>query len=429
MFITALTAIFITLLCIAFLSGIEVTFLTANRLSIEINRKQGTYSGKLWGRLSDAPTKFLAALLLAFNIALVIYGSLVDEMLTPLWEWLKIKIPVLSTDNIGYIKLLVETFLAALLLIFIEFAAKAFFRSRTSSITSNGIIASMVSFVNYLFTSAAGLFVKSSEWILKYLFNVKIPVRNELFNKGDLENLVQQSKGFLEEETSDTNKELFEKALSLGETRIRECLVPRKEIIGVDAGSSVDEVKAKFIETHLSKLVVYEDNIDNITGYVHQLDLFKAPQTLQEILLPIPTVPESMNATAMMNKFGKDRKSIAWVIDEFGGTAGIVTMEDLLEEIFGEIKDEYDEVEEFVEKQLAENEYIFSGRIELDHLTEKYNIHFSEDEEAETLSGFIIQHHEDIPQQNQKIYIGNYEFTILSVSGTRIETVKMRLLD
>ena len=186
-------------------------------------------------------------------------------------------------------------------------------------------------------------------------------------------------------------------------------------------------VKQKFIQTQLSKLVVFDENIDSITGYVHQLDMFKKPSTIQEILLPIPTVPESMSATDLMNKFTKERKSIAWVIDEFGGTAGIVTMEDLLEEIFGDIKDEYD-TEEFVEKQLATNEFIFSGRLELDYIVEKYKLFFLENEETETLSGYIIQNNEQIPKEKDRIIIGNYQYDILNVSDTRIETVKIKVL-
>lgn len=173
--------------------------------------------------------------------------------------------------------------------------------------------------------------------------------------------------------------------------------------------------------------MVYEGNIDSITGYVHQLDLFKSPAELKDVLLPIPTVPESMSATDLMNKFSRERKSIAWVVDEFGGTAGIVTMEDLLEEIFGDIKDEYD-TEEFVEKQLSANEYIFSGRLELDYITEKYKLEFPNDEATETLSGYIIKNNEEIPKQKERIIIANYEFDILHVSDTRIEMAKLKVL-
>jgi putative hemolysin len=208
--------------------------------------------------------------------------------------------------------------------------------------------------------------------------------------------------------------------------RVRQCLVPRKEVIGVEIRCTIEQAREKFIETKLSKLVVYENNIDTIIGYVHQLDMFKSPKDLQSILLPIPAVPESMSVTDLIGKFTKERKSIAWVVDEFGGTAGIVTMEDLLEEIFGEIHDEYDS-EEFVEKRISENEYIFAGRLELDYIAEKYDLEFP-DEESETLSGYIINHHETIPQQKERIIIDDYEFDVLSVSDTRIEMVKLKVL-
>lgn len=187
-------------------------------------------------------------------------------------------------------------------------------------------------------------------------------------------------------------------------------------------------IKNKFIETKLSKLVVFENNIDNIQGYVHQLDMFKNPETLRSMLHDIPAIPESMSATDLINKFSKERKSIAWVIDEFGGTAGIVTMEDLLEEIFGEIKDEYDITEDFVDKQIAANEYIFSGRIELDYIADKYKLNFRHNEETGTLSGYIISQYETIPKQRDRIIIDDYEFDILNVSETKIETVKLKVL-
>jgi CBS domain containing-hemolysin-like protein len=196
--------------------------------------------------------------------------------------------------------------------------------------------------------------------------------------------------------------------------------------VGIDINSSVEDIQKKFVETRLSKLVVYENNIDHIIGYIHQLDLFRKPSALQSILLPIPAVPESMSAADLIGKFSAERKSIAWVVDEFGGTAGIITMEDVLEELFGEIEDEYDR-EKFVEKQIAENEYIFSGRLELDYLEEKYGFDFPEND-SETLSGYIINFYETIPQQKERIIIDDYEFDVINVSDTRIETVKMKKL-
>lgn len=421
----SLFCIFISLIITGFFSGIEIAFVSANKLSIELRKKQGTFSGKIWGEYAESPARFIGTTLIGFNIILVVYGLFWSGFMQGVWQnkignfsW-KITNP--------YLHLIIETTVSTLFLLLVEFIFKAYFRAKNDSILGSNIIAYIVRFFYGTFSAIASFFVDIAEWILKYLFNVKLNEKKDAFTKIDLEHFLQQSKSHDEEDTSEINKELFENALSLSETKIRECLIPRKEIEGVDITTKIEDVKEKFISTKLSKLLVYENNIDSIVGYVHQLDLFKNPADIKSILLPIPAIPESMSATDLMNKFSKDRKSIAWVVDEFGGTAGIVTMEDLLEEIFGEIKDEYD-TEEFVEKQLSANEFIFSGRLELDYITEKYELEFPDSEETETLSGFIIQNRDEIPKQKQTFTVGNFQFDILSVSDTRIETVKLKVL-
>ncbi|MBC7867438.1 MAG: HlyC/CorC family transporter [Gloeobacteraceae cyanobacterium ES-bin-316] len=423
-----LTIFFISVILICFFAGIEIAFISANKLSIELSKKQGTYSGKTWGDFSDHPTKFIGTILVAINIVLVVYGLLVGEMLSPIWDIIKNKLPASAENYVNYIRLFAETLLSTSIILFLIVFIKAVFQSRNNLILKSAIISYFARFFSSFFAGISVMFISFSEWILRYIFNVKLSDKKEMFSKIDLEHFIQQTKNFNEDENSDINKELFENALSISDIKLRECLVPRKEIVSIPLGSTIEEVKNAFIETSLSKLVVYENDIDNITGYIHQLDLFKNPSSVKEILLPIPTVPESMSVTALMDKFAKQRKTIAWVIDEFGGTAGIVTMEDLLEEIFGEIQDEYDEVDELVNKQLSTTEYLFSGRLELDFITEKYHLEFPNNEDTETLSGFIIQNNESIPQQKDRIIVGNYEFDILSVSGTRIETVKVKLL-
>ncbi len=420
-------AIIGSLLLIGFFAGIEIAFISANQLSIELNRKQGTYSGRIWGAFADKPARFIGTTLVGINIVFVVYGLLVVDMLFPIWHWIEGKLPKNLSESVRYIKLFVETVLSTLIVLFVEFICKAFFRARNNDIMSSGTISYIVQFFYWLFSSFASYLVDISEWILKYIFNVKINPRKDMFSKVDLEHFMQQSASNEEEASNEINKELFENALSLSETKLRECLIPRKEIEALSIDASMQEVKEKFISTKLSKLVVYENNIDNISGYIHQLDLFKHPSSVKDILLPIPTVPESMSATDLMNKFSKEHKTIAWVVDEFGGTAGIVTMEDLLEEIFGDIKDEYD-TEEFVEKQLAANEFIFSGRLELDYITERYKLEFPNDEATETLSGYIIKNHQQIPRAKDHIIIGDYEIDILSMSDTRIEMVKLKLI-
>jgi CBS domain containing-hemolysin-like protein len=319
---------------------------------------------------------------------------------------------------------LLEAMAAIIILLFFQTLFKSFFRTKSNVVFP--FFARTIHFFYSIFSPVASVFEQIASWVLKYMFDVKINDKKEAFIRVDVEHFIQQTKEN-NEEGQELNTELFENALSLPSIKVRQCLIPRKEIVGVDIKTTLDELKLKFIETKLSKLIVFDGTIDTILGYVHHLDLFRKPATIQSILLPIPAVPESMGLTNLINLFTKERKSIAWVVDEFGGTSGIVTMEDLLEEIFGEIQDEYD-IEEFIEKQLADDEFIFSGRLELDYLSEKYNLEFKEDSDAETLSGYIVQHHETIPVAKEHIIIDNYEFDVLTVNETRIETVKMKIL-
>lgn len=407
---------FITLLMMGFFSGVEMAFYSVNRFSIELRKKQGSPDAILLSKYFENPELFLSTMLIGFTLFLVCFALLFENVMHHLWDVVGLQ---QETIRVG-LNIVLATFIV---LVLGEFVPRAFFRAHSNIILTR--IVWLVNIIHQLLQPIARLFLGMAAWSLKYIFNVRIRESKETLQPGSLETLFQQTDN-TNAETEEMNTELFENALELPRVKIRQCLVPRKEVIGVDIASPVEEARQKFIETKLSKLVVYEKTIDSIVGYVHQLDLFKNPQDLQSILLPIPAVPESMSATDLIGKFTKERKSIAWVVDEFGGTAGIVTMEDVLEEIFGEIQDEYDS-EEFVEKQLAENEYIFSGRLELDYICEKYNLDFPENE-SETLSGFIISHHETIPRQKERIIIDDFEFDILSVSDTRIEMVKMKVL-
>lgn len=412
--------IIIALFLIGFFSGIEVVFISANRLSIELRKKQGSYSGKTWSFFLESPALFIVTVLLITHILLVIYVLLGSTQLASVWKYW-------SIEN-QYIILAAETIVASAILIFFESLFRSVLRAKNNSVTSSSFISFCVSIFYSLFSFLGKYIVSITEWILKYLFNVKIQSRTQSFSRMDLDHYVQQLNMTDSDENLEMNNEIFENVLSLSETRVRECLIPRKEVVAVDINITLEQLKEKFIETKLSKLVVYENNVDNVQGYVHQLDLFKNPETLRSILLPIPVIPESMNASDLINKFTKERKSIAWVIDEFGGTAGIVTMEDLLEEIFGDIYDEYDVQEDFVDKQITSHEFLLSGRLELDYLQEKYKLSFRKNEETETLSGYIINLHESIPRERDRIIIDDYQFDILKVSQTRIETVKLKVL-
>jgi len=406
----------LTILLMGFFAGIEMAFYSANRMSIELKKKQGRASGQILDQFIDHPVYFLGTTLIGFNVFLVFFGLQISKVMEPLW----IRLDVGSDSVRIIIEILLSTFLV---LLFAEFLPRAIFRARANVLLSR--LAQLIDIFYQMFYPIAAACIALANWLLKYVFNVKVDKKKEVFGKTDLEHLFRQAKE-AEDEKQPLNTEFFENALELPKIRIRQSLVPRKEIVGIDIKESIDALRRLLIETKLSRIVVFEGNIDHIIGYVHQLDMFKRPAAIQSVLLPIPAVPESMSATDLINKFTRERKSIAWVVDEFGGTAGIITMEDVLEEIFGEIQDEYD-VEEFVEKQIAEHEYIFSGRLELDYINEKYGFDFPVDE-TETLSGFIINYHETIPKQKERIIIADYEFDIMNVSDTRIEMVKVKKL-
>ncbi len=404
----------LTLALMAFFAGIEMAFFSANRLNIELKKKQGGTTGHLLGKFIEAPAAFLGTTLIGFIIFLVFLGLQISTVLQPMWKYLHV-----GSDLVHIIvEIVIATFLV---LILAQFIPRAVFRARSNTLLSR--LALLTNFFYQLFQPVASGLIGLSEWILKYVFNVKIDASKEAFNRSDLRTLFQQD---MDEDRQERNTQLLENAQELPRVKIRQCLVPRKEIVGVDLNTSIQDLVKKFTETKLSKMIVYEHNIDHIIGYVHELDLFKKPSSIKDVLLAIPAVPESMSAADLINKLSLERKSIAWVVDEFGGTAGIITMEDVLEELFGEIFDEYD-TEKFVEKQIAENEYIFSGRLELDYLEEKYSFNFTGGD-SETLSGYIISHHETIPGQKERIIIDDYEFDVISVSDTRIEMVKMKKL-
>jgi CBS domain containing-hemolysin-like protein len=407
-------AIVASVILIGFFSGYEIGFVSANRLSLELKKKQGSRSGKIIAGFLEAPTQFIGTCLIGLNISLVVFGILFEELLhTHIW----------SRFGLGDGAILVgNTIVSTLVILFIgELLPKAMFKARAASLINT--FAPLAQFFHVLFKPLTVLLVNTAQWVLSNLFQVKMVYKKEAFTKVDLAHFIQQTNAHQEQQ--ELNTDLFENALSLPDIKVRKCLVPRTEIVGVEIQTPLEEVKALFVETKLSKLIVYNDTLDNIVGYIHQLDLFKMPKDIKAIIHPILLVTESMNAADLINLFSKKRKSIAWVVDEFGGTAGIVTMEDVLEEIFGEINDEYDE-QEFLEKKLSANEYIFSGRLELDYLYEKYGIDFAVDS-AETLSGYLIHKHEAIPKVREVIHLSHFDAEILLVSDTRIEKVKLTI--
>lgn len=410
----------VVLLVISFLSGVESAFFSAGRLAVELKKKQNKYTGRVWSSYFENPTKFLASGILSTILFLAIYVYLWALVMNSVWDYWHI-------ENI-YLKLLGTFVPSVLSLLLVQGIFRAVFHARPNGIIGSGLATFLVASLFSVFSWIALKMVQVSQWVLKYIFNVKMNPKVKAFSRPDIDIFAKQLQDQAQDDLHEKSSEIFENILSLTETKVRACLVPRKEIVAVTDTISIEELVKVFSDTKLSKLVVYGDTIDDIKGYVHQLDLFKNPTVLSQILHPIPVVPESMNATDLINKFSKERKSIAWVIDEFGGTAGIVTMEDLLEEIFGDIYDEFDVNENFVDKAISSTEYLLSGRLSLDLLTEKYGLSFRKDEESETLSGYIINQSGKIPKQRERIIIDDYQFEIVSMAKTHIDVVRLKIL-
>ncbi|MCU0405002.1 MAG: hemolysin family protein [Chitinophagaceae bacterium] len=406
------------LLLLGFFAGVEIAFVSANKLSIELKKKQGKRSSILLSELLERPWVFVGCCILGYGILLVLYGLTVSKLIEPIWKLSGIQ----KLEGSSIIKSITEVILAVGLVLFFEFLSRAIFRAKSDGLLSffSGTMKLFVSFIEPVLR----VFINTSVWILKYLFNMKIDTAARPFSRIDIEHYYQQTKE-ASEETQELNQELFENALSLPGIKIRNCLVPRTEVIAMPVTATMEMARKKMIETKLSRLIIYENSIDEIIGYVHQLDMLKETGDLRSLLHPIPTVPETMSVTDLIGKFSHEHKSVAWVVDEFGGTAGIVTMEDLLEEIFGDIRDEYD-TEEMVEEKISETEYMLSGRIKIDTLKEKFNLDFPD--ESETLSGFIINRHKKIPREKEKIIIDDYRFEIVAMSDTKIEQVKLTVL-
>lgn len=372
-------------------------------------------------RFVESPSGFLATILVGNNIALIFFGILMSRQLEP---FLLDTLPLPLQSEL-YLLLFQTIITTLVVLIAGEFLPKIIFRLNPDNLFR--IFVLPITAIYYLLFPFVYLVQLISEIILKYMVKADMNNTRPVFSRVDLEDYIDQ---FVRNETNlqnePINTDIFEKVLYLPEIKARECMVPRNEIVAIDINDTVAKAEAKFMETKLSRLLVYDENIDNIIGYVHHLSLLKRPKNLRSILFPVEVIPESMPAKELLNLFTKKNKVIAWVVDEFGGTAGIITMEDLLEEIFGEINDEHDE-EDLTEKQIDENDFVFAGRLEIDYLNEKYGLNIPEGD-YETLSGYILANHNDIPEMNEEIYIDDFKFEIVAVSDTRIETVKLKVL-
>ncbi|MEN8224970.1 MAG: hemolysin family protein [Bacteroidota bacterium] len=414
--------IILSLLFSAFFSGMEIAFISSNNLKIELDKNRGVLSGRILSRFNQHPSHFIGALLIGNNISLVIYGIAMAYMLTP---HINGSLPPgMATE---YIILLIQTIIATIIILFTaEFLPKVLFRQNSNLILS--FFAIPVSLFYYLFFPIIYLFTGLSGWLLRIFFGLKSLKQSYVFTSIDLDNYIKDfsDKGVVGKELS-PEIQMVQNALDFTNIKLRECMVPRTEIAAVEEGESLDNLRKMFVETGFSKILIYKESNDNIVGYTHSSDMFKSPKNIKTITRSVFYVPETMLANDVLSMFFKQHKSIAVVVDEFGGTAGIVTMEDILEEILGEIEDEYDE-DEFIEKKITDNEFILSGRLEIDYLNEKYTLTMPQSDDYETIAGFIISKHESIPGLKEEIAIGQYVFTILQASDNRIDLVRLKIM-
>ena len=412
-----LLIILISLVFSAFFSGIEIAFVSANKLKIEVDNNKGVLAFGFFSRILKKPARFITAMLLGNNISLVLYGLAMGNLLTPL---------ISEYTGSGALVLLVQTLISTvLILILAEFVPKVIFSQNPNR--SLKIFAIPVFITYYVFYPFVSFVNRISDFIFKYVFRVDVSEQKLTYGLVDLDHYLKEiSSGNIEEEELDNEIQILQNVLEFNSVKARECMVPRNEIFAVEIHDHVSELLKIFLDSGHSKILVYRGNIDRIIGYVHSSDLYDKPSSIRNILRPISVVPETMVADDIMTSFIKKHQSMAVVVDEFGGTAGILTLEDIVEEIFGEIEDEHDK-DESVEKKVSESEYIFSSRLEIDYLNEEYELNLPKSDNYETLAGLIIEHFESIPDNGDTIVIGNFKFDIISVSHNKINEVKLKV--
>lgn len=406
------------LLLMAFFSGMEIAFLAANKLRVELDRKQGGMTGNLVSWLTGRMELVIATTLVGMNVGLVVFGFKAAELLEPILS------KYLQGD--GWI-LLIQTLVATILVLFTaEFLPKTIFRIRSNQMLRIFSVPFVVIYI--LLLPVTWLTVHLSDYLLRKI--LKSPgsrqIRQMVFSKVDLNNLVLENLNDSHgDEGSEEEIKLFHNALEFSSVRIRDCMIPRMEIAAVPVETSIEELRQKFIETGYSRILVYEKDIDRITGYVHHSSLFKKPQSMGEIIRKISNVPESMPANRLLTKLLRENANIAAVIDEFGGTSGVITTEDILEEIFGEIEDEHDNPT-LIEKRSANGGYLFSGRLEIDYLNENYGLDLPASADYETLAGMILHYHPSLPKTNETIRIPGFAFRIVNSNRKKINLVELK---
>jgi len=405
----------------AFFSGMEIAFISSNKIRLEITKKQKNLTSRLLKTFTENPNQFISTMLIGNNIALVIFGIYMAKTLEPTI--------VNIIGDFDFLILLIQTIISTfIILITAEFLPKTLFR-----IVSNSLLRAFAvptAFFYYLFYPFVIFSLHLAHWISRLFLGVDLSreKNKNVISKMDLDDILSENNEHVNvDEDIDNELKIFQNALDFSSVKLRECMVPRTDIVAVEQATSIEALTDLFVETGYSKIFIYQESIDQIVGYVSSLDLFKSPKSIKPMMRKVPFVPETMAAQNLLETFIQEKRSIAVVVDEFGGTSGIVSFEDILEEIFGEIEDEHD-VEDLVAKRMSDGSYLFSGKMEIDHINEKFELEMMESDEYETLAGYILSHYGNFPKQGEVITdieddLNTYQ--ILKASETRIELVKI----
>lgn len=408
-----------SILLSAFFSGMEIAYISANKFQVELDKKNEDFISKILRKLTSNSSKFITTMLVGNNISLVVFSFFMGELIIGL-------LPIIELNE--FTILLIQTILSTIIiLVTAEFLPKAIFRIYANE--SLRLFAPFAYFFYVIFYVITEFITLISDFFLRVFFNSSNIVLQTKFSKEELgDYITKQLENAKDSEEVDSEIQIFQNALEFDSLKAREIMIPRTEIVAVDINESISNLKKLFIETGYSKILVYKGSLDDVLGYAHAFELFKIPKTLRSILLPVEFVPESMMINNVLNVLTKKKKSISVVLDEFGGTSGIITVEDIVEELFGEIVDEHDTVD-LLEKRMNEREFELSARLEVDYLNETYDLNLLEDEAYETLGGFIVYHNEDIPKQDEVIEIDNIYFKMLKVDSSKIKEVYVKVLD
>lgn len=416
----------IIILCLilsAFFSGMEIAFVSSNKIYLEIEKKQDDFISRILTKLTQKPSKFIATMLVGNNVSMVVYGFFMGDLLMRWFE-------TFGLNLTPFYNLLLQTTISTLIVLMTsEFLPKVFFQIYANSVIK--FFALPAYFFYRLFYYISSFMIWISDFVLRKFFKTEGDQINLSFSKVELGNYIsEQMNAVQDHETVDSEIQIFQNALEFSGVKARDIMTPRTELVAVDLYSSITDLRELFIKTGYSKILVYINTLDDIVGYVHSFELFKKPRSIKSIMIPVEFVPETILIKDAMNLLTKKRKSVAVILDEYGGTSGIVTIEDIVEELFGEIEDEHDSVEELlIENKLDEANYIFSTRLDVEYLNEEYKLNIPESDSYGTLGGFIVDFSKEIPQKGDQITIGNFQFIIEEATNKKIELVKMTVLD